>query len=204
MKSDPAMKNPRPYTQQARARAAEETGERIIDAFLSLLMEKWFDDITLDRVAADANVTVQTVVRRFGSKEGLLKSAVKTFADRITASRATASGNIDQMIDNLASDYEVTGDAVIRLLALEPRYEAIKEVLAIGRHEHRAWVSETLALHLGSLGKDKREKAIDELVIATDVYTWKLLRRDMARSQYDSAQSMKHLVLAVISNLDSV
>ena len=57
----------RHYAQRARAQATEATARRIVDAFLARLMAQWFDEITLDRVAEDAGVTVQTVVRRFGS-----------------------------------------------------------------------------------------------------------------------------------------
>ena len=65
----------RAYQQNARAESTEATGRRIVDAFLHRLMNHWFDEITLDQVAADAGVTVQTVVRRFGGKDGLLAKA---------------------------------------------------------------------------------------------------------------------------------
>ena len=57
----------RSYHQGARAESAEATGRRIIEAFLARLMDHWFDEITLDRVAEDAGVTVQTVVRRWAA-----------------------------------------------------------------------------------------------------------------------------------------
>src|SRR4051794_40087628 len=126
----------RSYQQSARAQATEATGRRISEAFLALLLKHWFDEITLDQVAADATVTVQTVVRRFGGKEGLLSSAAETLANQINSRRAAAPGEIDQLVANLNSDYEKTGDAVIRLLALEPRHPALKRVLDLGRGEH--------------------------------------------------------------------
>ena len=87
-----------------------------MDAFLARLMEQWFDEITLDCVAADADVTVQTIVRRFGGKAGLLTSAGETLAVRIRAQRAAPAGDIDSLLTNLVEDYEKTGDSVIRLL----------------------------------------------------------------------------------------
>src|SRR5438552_1312834 len=131
----------RRYKQGARAQAAEETAQRIVDAFLVRLMKQWFDEITLDRVAEDAGVTVQTVVRRFGSKEGLLAAAVRVLGAQIHARRGEALGDIGRSVDNLFEDYEETGDAVIRLLALEPRHPALKEFLDLGRSEHRQWAA---------------------------------------------------------------
>src|SRR5580765_4381638 len=115
------MKNgTRSYRQAARAESTEATGQRIVEAFLARLMEEWFDEITLDCIAADAGVTVQTIIRRFGGKDGLLADAVKLLTVQINAQRDAPSGDIDRRIDNLLADYERTGDAIIRLLALEP------------------------------------------------------------------------------------
>ena len=121
------MKNgTRSYHQIARAESTEATGRRIAEAFLARLMKQWLDEITLDRVAEDAGVTVQTVVRRFGGKEGLLSSATEIFGEQVEAQRATPPGDIDRLIENLLGDYERTGDAVIRLLALEERHPAVE------------------------------------------------------------------------------
>ena len=189
----------RRYSQGARAEAAEATAQRIVDAFLALLMGSWFDEITLDRVAADAGVTVQTVVRRFGGKEGLLAAAVETLANQINAQRAAPGMDVGRLVGNLMEDYERTGDALIRLLALEPRHPALKKYLDIGRAEHRQWVSGAMAEALRGLAAAKRERAVDALVIATDVYTWKLLRRDMGRSVGATAAAIKGFVRAAIA-----
>src|SRR4051812_44649928 len=189
----------RRYSQNARALAAEATGQRIIDAFLALLMKQWLDEVTLDRVAADAGVTVQTVIRRFGSKEGLLAGSVKALGDRVNAQRATPEGDVARVVDHLLKDYEQTGDAIIRLLALELRHPALTEILDFGRREHRQWVANAFAVSLDKIEPKRRERAIDALVLITDVYSWKLLRRDMGRSIAATAATIKQLILAAIS-----
>jgi AcrR family transcriptional regulator len=193
----------RPYHQIVRAESAEATGRRILDAFLALLMKEWFDEITLDHIAEDAGVTVQTVVRRFGGKEGLLESAVAIFADQVKAQRAAPPGDIDRIVSNLLADYERTGDAVIRMLALEGRHAAIEPVLKLGRDEHRRWVSEAFSEELRKIKGPARQRTLDALVIATDVYTWKLLRRDMRRSAHETAQATKNLIQAITTSKQS-
>jgi AcrR family transcriptional regulator len=196
----------REYKQTARAQAAEATGERIVESFLERLMEEWFDEIRLERVAADAGVTVMTVVRRFGGKDGLLAEGARRMGQRINAKRASPAGNVEKLVAGLMADYEETGDAVIRLLALEPRHEAVKECVTFGRGEHRRWVSEGFAGALAGLSAKQRERAIDALVVCTDVYTWKLLRRDMGRSVKEAAESIRGMIdstLNGITNFDS-
>jgi len=189
----------RRYSQRARARSTEATGQRIVDAFVARLMEQWYDEITLDRVAEDAGVTVQTVVRRFGGKKGLLAKAWKHLGAQIITRRTAPPGDIDQLVDKLIEDYEITGDAVIRLLALEERHPAVEELLNFGRSEHRRWVSSGFVESPGKVDAISRRRAVDALVIATDVYTWKLLRRDMGRSVAATAATMKRLVQAVLA-----
>jgi AcrR family transcriptional regulator len=196
-----SISKPRTYAQTVRAEAAEATGQRIVDAFIARLMGQWFDEITLDAVAADADVTVQTVIRRFGGKEGLLAAAVKVVGQQINARRAAPSGDIDRLIHNLVEDYEKTGDPVLRLLALETRHAALKQVTDFGRSEHRRWVAAAFGDSLGKLDAKTEERSIDMLVIATDVYTWKLLRRDMKRGITETQQTIKKMISNIIAGV---
>ena len=189
----------RPYSQGVRAQSAEATAHRVVEAFLARLMQQWYDEITLDRVAEDAGVTVQTVVRRFGGKEGLLAQSVKTLATQINARRATPAGDIGRLVGNLIDDYEQIGDTVIRLLAGESRHPALKEFLDFGRGEHRRWVTNAFASSLGKLAAPARQRAVDALVVVTDVYTWKILRRDLGRSVTTVTTTMKQMVLATLT-----
>jgi AcrR family transcriptional regulator len=206
MKSRTATTSTPQYSQGARAAAAEATGRAIVEAFLTRLKREWFDEITLDRVAADAGVTVQTVVRRFGGKVGLLGEAVQALGKQIHAVRALHVGDVDRTVANLLKDYEETGDGVIRLLALEERHESLKQFLDKGRAWHRQWVAKSLGPLLGGAKEERKgrgrslpEGALDALVAATDVYTWKLLRRDMGRSVEAAAMTMKQLIRATIA-----
>ena len=167
-------------------------------------MTQWFDEITLDSIAADAGVTVQTIVRRFGGKEGLLGTAVKVLAVQINAEREMPSGDVGVMVNKLFADYERTGDAVIRLLAVEPRHEAIRPFTDLGRREHRRWVGNVLAELLGRLDAAAQQRALDALVIVTDVYTWKLLRRDMGRSVSASIATVQQMIQGILSDLNKL
>lgn len=188
----------RRYSQVVRAEAAEETGRRIVEAFIGRLMGQWYDEITLAQVAKDAGVTVQTMVRRFGGKEGLLVVAAKELGERINAAREAPPEDVGRVVESLMGDYERTGDGVIRLLSLEGRYPAIQVVMEFGRGEHRRWVAKAFSQTLGMIGGKGRERALDLLVIATDVYTWKLLRRDMGRSVAEATATVRSMIEAMI------
>lgn len=173
----------RAYRQGARAEAAEATGRRIVDAFIAAMERDWMEDITLDRIAADAEVTVQTVIRRFGGKDGLIQAAAREIGRQVMVRRELSVGDLRRAVANLIEDYEVSGDMVIRSLAQELRFPSLKPLLDFGRSEHRRWLSQIAAPWLEPLTPETRRATLDALVVATDVYVWKLLRRDMGHSR---------------------
>jgi AcrR family transcriptional regulator len=105
-----------------RAAAAEATRERILDAALGAFTSEWYDDVTLRQIASDAGVALQTLVNHFGTKEVLFGVAVERFGDRIEAVRASvAADDVAGAVTALVDDYDRSGDAIIRMLALEDR-----------------------------------------------------------------------------------
>lgn len=171
----------RAYRQTARAATAEANAGRIVAAFRAGLERLWFDEIRLEDVAHDAGVTVQTLIRRFGGKEGLLEATVDVMAAEIMAMRATVPGDIPRAVRALSDDYEVSGDLILRLLAQEERWPALRRITDIGRREHRDWVAAIFAPWLDGLAAEPARRRLDALVVATDLYVWKLVRRDLQR-----------------------
>lgn len=170
----------RPYRQIARAAATLETRRRIVTAFSDALIAKWLDDITLDDVARAAGTTRQTLIRLFGGKEDLLRAVAETMKDEIETRRSVPPGASPRAVAHaLVQDYEVAGDVVVRLLAQEQRHPDLTTLLNLGRSYHRAWVTATFAHRLRALAEPDRERRLTQLVVTTDVYVWRLLRRDM-------------------------
>ncbi len=199
MKIDAPPSPARPYRQAARAEAAEATARRILAAFSDCMRSQWFDEITLDEVASRAGVTVRTVIRRYHGKEGLLKGFVDDFVHSANITRETPPGDIDAAVGRIAALYEDWGDSVIRNLAEEPRHPALKPLLDLGRSEHRAITAQAYAPWLERLAEPDRRRVLDALVVATDVYTWKLMRRDMGRSREETMILLRRLVDAVLA-----
>src|SRR5947209_1885296 len=91
----------RAYRQGARAEASRATADRILAAFRKAILEQWFEQIRLDDIAKSADVTVQTVIRRFGSKEQLLQAATAQLGAEIRARRVSAVGDPARAIEAL-------------------------------------------------------------------------------------------------------
>ena len=85
-------------------------------------------------------------------------------------------------------------------LAQESRQPALKPLIELGRREHRAITAETYAPWLDPLPDAQRTRVLDALVLATDLYTWKLVRRDMGRSIQETRTIIRGLVDAILAD----
>lgn len=189
----------RPYRMDARARAAAETGRRILDAAVSLFDELLYDQMTLTDVAARAGVTVQTVLRRFGAKDELFAAVARDRSPVARRERDTATvGDVGRAVAALAEDYERVGRHTLHLLAQERRTEAIAAVVEAGRRYHRDWVAHVFAPQLDILDPGTRQLRHAQLVAVTDLYTWKVLREDMALDADRARAALASLVERIL------
>lgn len=191
----------REYRQTARADAAQATADRILEVFAARVRESWFEEIRLEDIAREAEVSVPTIVRRFGGKDGLLQETYRRMGQEVMDRRRIEPGDIAGCIRVVTEDYEDTGDLVMRALAQEDRHAPIKGMTDLGRRSHRKWVSEAFSPWLEPLDPAEAERRLDALVIATDVYIWKLVRRDMGRPVSALRQTMARLIAAALDGL---
>ena len=99
---------PRAYRQQLRAQQADANTERIVKAGVTLIKtSRRLADITLDDVARASGVTVRTILRRFGSRDGVLEAALQPLQSEVKSLRVeTPPGDVDAAIASLLDQYE--------------------------------------------------------------------------------------------------
>lgn len=188
----------RSYRMGARAAAAAETGRRILEAVLDLHLERFHDEITLEDVADRAGVTVQTVLRRFGTKDRLIDAAAEHIRTDVTRQRFAAPvGDVAGAVDNLLDHYDSAGASGLRLLAQEDRVPQLKQIADRGRSFHYEWVERTFAPFLDS--RDDRERLRTKLIVLTDLYVWKLLNGDLGLDRTETRQVLIEMIEAAIT-----
>jgi AcrR family transcriptional regulator len=191
------MNAPRTYTMGARADAKAATRLRLLRAALELSEEKMTIEITLDEVASRAGTSVQTVLRHFGSRDGLLDETVKLASADVEDERRAAPGDVAGAVAAVVAHYEKRGDFVLRMLGQEDNAR-IAAVVGPGKGLHRRWVEDSFRPQLEGHDPAVREELTDLLVVATDVYAWKLLRRDRGLDPDTTQARMRALVAAIL------
>jgi AcrR family transcriptional regulator len=180
---------------RSRAAATESTKQRILDTVVGLLGQQFRSEIRLEDIAAGAQVTVQTVLNLFGNRSKLIETAFASFLQQLRAQRLRAEpGDLEGAVEALVDHYERFGDLVVRNLV----EQADTGFLAAGRAGHRHWVQKQFAAQIDRANAAGRRSLTDALVCACDVYTWKLLRRDLRRSRAETEKAIVLMAKSII------
>jgi AcrR family transcriptional regulator len=187
---------PRRYESAVRADAAQATRDGIVRAAVDLAYERGDIEMTLEQIADRAGTTVRTVMRHFGSRDAVIEAGIELGSTEVTAERRDAGGDPQRSIRLLIAHYEKRGAFVLRILASD--LPGARRVVATGRLVHRAWVEEVFAADLPA-DPAAREELVDLLVVATDVYAWKLLRLDRGLDADATADRIRELARRILA-----
>ena len=134
-------------------------------------------------------MSVQTVLRQFGNRAGLIDATVAYAGASVAAERTPPPDDVAAALALLVDHYEKRGDAVLLLLAQESTDPVVGSITDGGKAEHRQWVKQVF--------EPSSETLTDLLVVATDVYAWKLLRRDRGLSRTTTEKRIRMMVDAL-------
>ncbi|HZM95923.1 MAG TPA: TetR/AcrR family transcriptional regulator [Vicinamibacterales bacterium] len=189
------------YTMVARAEGMVATRDRIVQAALALALEQAYEDITLAAIAEAADVSHQTVLNHFASKEKVAVAAAELLSRQTIDARARAMpGDLTGAISILVGEYERLGDANARWAAAAERLGSLAAMLEGARASHQVWLEHIFSERLPTRHSARRH-AIHALHAATDVYTWKLLRRDLRLSRETTERIMLDLANGALDRI---
>jgi AcrR family transcriptional regulator len=196
--TEAAATEKRQYRMKVRAQRSEKTADRIREVALERFLSQSYSEVTLVEVAEAAGVTVPTLIAHFGRKEDLFVAVLEEWGGRMVESRDEAPvGDHAGAIRNLLDHYDTEGNRILHLLAEEDRFPAVRAMTDEGRKFHREWVERIFEPSLRSLRGARREQLVIQLIVATDLLTWKLIRLDMKLSRRRTEAAIMQMVDAL-------
>jgi AcrR family transcriptional regulator len=184
---------------QARAETVQRTRERILAVAKDRFVRRPYDEVVLSEIASAAEVSHQTLLNHFASKEGLLLAVADLLGPEYLELRGPVRpGDVVAAVRGLMRQYERYGDHSVHFVALESRIPVIAELIRKGRRVHQGWLEEVFGERLPD-DPGARRRAVAALYAVTDVGTWKLLRRDLGHSRTETNTILQSMLRAVLA-----
>jgi AcrR family transcriptional regulator len=189
----------RPYRQTARAAAAQERTERILQAALDLYVDTPLDQLTLAAVADRAGVGLQTLIRRVGTKDGLVAAVNAWLGPQVAALLGEPpAGDVDEVAAATGRVYERWGAVIGRSLREEEASDERRAAAEAGRDAHRRWIAAAFAGELDALPPARRRVVRAQLVALTGVELWLVLTRGEKLSPKDTREVVADLLRSAL------
>jgi AcrR family transcriptional regulator len=186
----------RPYKQVARAQAQQRTRDALQDAAIEEFTRGDWAKVSLETLARRAGVTKQTLLRHFGSKDGLLMQAlVHSASDAVKQRWSAPPGNVEGAVENVLDHYELLGERSLRIGAwLESGPPELARLSRMARQLHYDWVEYAFGPQLERLHGQARVRTRAALIVLCDVHTWWLLAHDL---DFERSEVLTTLTLAI-------
>jgi AcrR family transcriptional regulator len=170
----------REYKQVERAKAQERTREALINAAIDEFFEGNWLKSTLDSLSRKAGVTRQTLLRHFGSKDGLLMQSLMRGASQVRDQRwRTPTTDIAGAVENVIDHYEEWGERSVRIGAWQRGPTVLALFSNAARQIHYDWVEHAFARWLEHFDEQTRARRRAALIVLCDVQTWWTLSNDL-------------------------
>jgi hypothetical protein len=111
-------------------------------------------------------------------------------------------GDIQQALTILLDEYELMGDAVFRTIQIQDELPIAKKILEEGRCTHHAWCSRVFRPYLPDTTSSDYETSLLAFISATEIYLWKLLRKDLQMGYKETYRVFLTMVEALIIMLN--
>lgn len=193
----------RSYKQVARAQAQERTRDALLDAAIEEFFGDRWQKTSLEKLSAKAGVTKQTLLRHFGSKDGLLLQAIVRSGAQIFDQRWSApAGSIEGAVENLIDHYEDWGERALRIGAWRDGPGLLAQLSRMARQVHYDWVGYAFDPWLADLPEPARSRRRSTLIALCDVHAWQLLTRDLDLERAEVLATLTGAIEAVVAGTE--
>lgn len=189
----------RSYRLGKRATDVDERRAAAVEAAFAVWSELGFDGVTLQGVADRAGLSLKSVVRYFGTKEGLFRACLEVSVAREQGMRDVPAGDVAAVVRTLSERYEAIAERIVRNAEIEFRYPVMAEWVARVRASHTEWLARAFAPWLPTSGRVRKER-LGALFWATEIRSWWALRHALGHDRASTERVMRSMLDALVAS----
>ncbi len=169
-----ANREGRTYRSQLRAEQADATRARILDATLRV-MARGFANVSMPEVAREAGVSVPTVYRHFGSKEGLLAAVYPHVARRVGLDKVPDPETFADLRNGIQMAFEKVDSYsdLERAAVASPAADVTRHVTMPQRLKRLARFADSVQPRLAKADRDRITRLLTVLTASSSLRMWR-------------------------------
>lgn len=198
--------SPRSYRSPLRERQAAQTRDTILNSVAEEILERGIHGLSINAVAARAEVAERTVYRYFESTESLLDALIDSVGTRLAARlgnqprlRPDRAASVDELVAHLPALYA----------ALDEIGAPARAVAAVtlargsdpGRQHRRDLLAATLAPELAHLDAASAHAMVETLYLLGGSVSWFLLTRSGELDGPHAGEAAARAIRAILADL---
>jgi AcrR family transcriptional regulator len=194
--ADPAAGTMRAYN-QLRAEQAEETRVRILEATLRV-MARGIASVSIPAVAREAGVSIPTVYRHFGTKQGLLAAVYLHVVRRSATGDFSPPRTLDELREGVRAIFEGldSADDLARAAMASPAAAEARRAGMPGRLEVYRRLADAIAPNLAQPDRARIARVLTILISSSALRLW---RDHLDSSVEEAANDIDWVIRAAIA-----
>ena len=182
---------------ELRAEQAEQTRTRIMDATLRV-MARGVATLSVPAVAREAGVSVPTVYRNFGTKQGLLDAVYLHVVHRAGPGELVPPRTLDELREGVRAVFERldSADDLARAAMASPAAEEVRRNAMPTRREIYRRLADAIAPKLAQTDRDRVARLLSVLIGSSSLRMW---RDHLGSSIEEAADDIDWVIRAAIA-----
>ncbi|AZZ36031.1 hypothetical protein CIK05_04235 [Bdellovibrio sp. qaytius] len=194
------IKKPRKYDNSARAEKSNSNRQRIIENYVSLLVEKHGEDLSLEELAERADLSTRTLFRFFGDKKSLTRELETYLENYVTR----VSGNLQLMsLEDFAEFSFKVFDEYERLILAYLYTNFGQQSRVLFRRKFNALVMEKIKARIPEELTKEQQSRVHLIITLINANLWSDLRSVYSETGAEMGKSMKWAMGALLNNIKS-
>jgi AcrR family transcriptional regulator len=164
----------RPYSSELRARQANETRTRILDATVRV-MARGVASVSIPAVAAEAGVSVPTVYHHFGTKSDLLAATYPHLEKRAGLPDRVIPRTVEELSDGVRGIFERIDafDDLARAAMASPAAEEARQLTMPDRLAYGRRIADSIRPKLRPTDRDRLARLLVVLTTSSSLRVWR-------------------------------
>jgi len=187
----------RSYRSQLRARQAEETRARILDATVRV-MARGLASVSIPAVAREAGVSVPTIYRHFATKSDLIAAVYPHVVRRAGLDKLVPPRSVDELRDAVRAYFDHTEalDDLARAAMASPASEEARRINMPDRLATFHQLADSIVPKLPEVDRDRIARLLVILTASSSLRMW---RNNLGSSVDEAADDIDWAVRAAIA-----